>query len=183
MASSTLAFLVAYAALAPLPYLLDDVAFYSAKTNHLRYDTPEWLKSWIDFQFYHEVPSGVEYMPAITHCLQSTNQSISRLEQCESESEFRQHFPVVDYDYEHDVLHSDRHFLGHLVADQKSTAGDGGSLKRGTASAQLQPARWPGLRSQLVHIGRGQQDAFRLGLALPLDPISGTLASLSCPCV
>ena len=80
VASSTLAFLVVYAALAPLPYLLDDVAFYSAKANHLRYDTPKWLKSWIDFQFYHEVEwSRVhDCSNALSSINQPINQSVDR---------------------------------------------------------------------------------------------------------
>ena len=167
-AFSTLAFLVAYAVLAPLPYLLDGVAFYSAKANHLDYDTPNWLKTWCHIQLYHEVECG-------TSMWSNALSSIDWLKHMKVKRK-NEHFPEVDCHCDHDLPHSDRHLLGHLDADYKSTARDGGPRKEGTASAQSQRVRWTGLRSQLLHIGRGQQDALRLALALPLHSISGTLA-------
>ncbi|OQV20573.1 hypothetical protein BV898_05395 [Hypsibius exemplaris] len=44
-----------HAVISPLPYLLDDIRYYSATGSNTTYIQPDWLSEWLDIQFYLEM--------------------------------------------------------------------------------------------------------------------------------
>ncbi|OQV15213.1 hypothetical protein BV898_10597 [Hypsibius exemplaris] len=54
-AACTLLVLLCYAAISPLPYLVDDTGYYVSEATNLTYHQPDWLRMWLEVQFYHEI--------------------------------------------------------------------------------------------------------------------------------